>query len=206
MTVFQVFLIGFLFSFIGSIPPGTLNISVIQLSLSNRFDAAVRFALAAAIIEYPYAFIAVKFAGLITASPWIATHFTLLAAMVMLLLGAINLFQKDTSGSVMLKFRESGFRKGVILSLLNPLAIPFWIGVTAYLKSIGWIRLPTLFEQGMYVFGVSVGTFVLLYLLALLARKFTNVLQRQSLIRKIPGIIFIFLGFYALAKHFISMG
>ena len=38
--------LSFLFSFLGSIPPGTLNLSVLQLSIDGRKNAAMRFALA----------------------------------------------------------------------------------------------------------------------------------------------------------------
>ena len=49
--VVQVFFIGLVASFLGSIPPGTLNILVLQLGLDNKLKAALRFALAVALIE-----------------------------------------------------------------------------------------------------------------------------------------------------------
>jgi threonine/homoserine/homoserine lactone efflux protein len=67
--------------------------------------------------------------------------------------------------------RESGFRKGLLLSILNPLALPFWIGVTAYLKSQGWISLSTAAEVHSYLLGISLGALVLLISVAYLARK-----------------------------------
>ena len=50
MEIFVVFLIGTFFSFIGSIPPGALNLSVLQLGLEGKVKTALRFALAVSII------------------------------------------------------------------------------------------------------------------------------------------------------------
>lgn len=98
--------------------------------------------------------------------------------------------------------RNSGFRKGVIISLLNPLAIPFWVGITAYLNHQGWVRLASIDQVFVYVLGISVGTFFLLALLALLAKKLRPVIAKSELIKVIPGVVFLLLGSYALLQFF----
>ena len=198
-----IFLIAFIFSFLGSIPPGSINLSVIQLSLDGRLSAALRFAIAAALIEFPYAFIAVQFEGWITSSPVIINNFKLIVASVMLLLGVVNLWpQKKSPSKMMETIRNSGFRKGVIISLLNPLAIPFWIGITAYLKHQGWVRLASIDQVFVYVLGIAVGTFFLLALLALLAKRLRPVIAKSEFIKIIPGVVFLLLGSYALLQFF----
>ncbi|NJM24233.1 MAG: hypothetical protein HC859_00495 [Bacteroidia bacterium] len=89
------FLIAALFSFIGSIPPGTLNLTILQLGLEKRISIAWRFALAAVVVEYPYAWLAVKFEKLILSSPVITDNFKLIAACVMTALGAFNIFGRQ---------------------------------------------------------------------------------------------------------------
>ncbi|MEL7001970.1 MAG: LysE family transporter [Bacteroidota bacterium] len=201
--MFTTFIIAFFFSFIGSIPPGTLNLSVIQLSLDNKLKAAIRFSLAAAIIEFPYAFIAVKFENLITSSPIVLNNFKLIAAVVMISLGTVNLitYSKPSTSDTLEKLKQSGFRKGVILSILNPLAIPFWVGVTAYLNHQQWIVLTGNWSITIYVLGISFGTFSLLALLALLSQYLGGLFRKKSLIQIIPGIIFLILGLYALLEY-----
>ena len=198
------FIVGFVFSFLGSIPPGSINLSVIQLSLDNQVRAALRFALAAAIIEFPYAFIAVQFEGLITSSPWIVDNFRLLTAIVMLTLGMVNIIThtKTKTHKIQQELKKSGFRKGVLISILNPLAIPFWIGVTAYLNHQQWIDLPHIRWTLIYVLGISAGTFALLALLALLAHRLGSLARENRLVNLVPGMIFIILGLYALGQYF----
>ena len=197
----QLFLIAFFFSFLGSIPPGSINLSVIRLALDNKYNAALRFATAAALVELPYAFAAVQFEGVLTASPLIVDHFKLLAALIMIILGITNLsFSKNPSQRVQ-KMRESGFRRGLLISILNPLAIPFWVGVTAYLNTQGWIELTSLNHIFAYIAGISVGTFVLLVLLAMLSRKIGSFFKESVLIQILPGIVFIVLGVVALLQY-----
>ena len=130
MTAIANFIIAFIMSFAGSIPPGTINLTAIQLGLEHKTKKAIRFSVAAAIMEYPYAWIAVKFEKLITSSPAITENLGLLTAVVLICLGVISLWPRKESGPEQYSgFAKSGFRKGLILGILNPLAIPYWVDV-----------------------------------------------------------------------------
>jgi threonine/homoserine/homoserine lactone efflux protein len=200
--VFQVFVIGLIASFIGSIPPGTLNIMVLQMGLENKFKTAMRFILAVALVEYPYAWIAVEFEDLITSSPVVQQNFKLLAAVVMLVLGILGLWSARKPSALTVKFQESGFRKGLILSILNPQAIPWWIGTTAYFKVQGWIVLDTTLRLHSYVLGTSIGVLLLLLLLAFMARKLASIIKHNRVVALMPGIVLTVLGLIALYSYF----
>jgi threonine/homoserine/homoserine lactone efflux protein len=199
-VLLQVFIVGMVFSFLGSIPPGTLNILVLQLGLENKVKIAMRFALAVSIIEYPYAWIAVAFENLITSSPVIAQNFQLIGALVMTVIGAFMIWAARKPSAFSVKFEESGFRRGLILSILNPQAIPFWIAVTAYLKAEGWIVLDSQARIHSYIFGTSVGVMILLTILAYGARKVSFTFQSNALVRMIPGVLLFVLGVVGLIK------
>jgi len=195
------FLLGAVFSFLGSIPPGTLNLSVLQLGLERKISLALRFTLAVTIIEYPYAWIGVQFEYWITSSPAIIENFQLITAVVMLLIGVLNIWAAIRPGKFTTTFNDSGFRRGLILSILNPMAIPFWIFITAYLKSQGWINLDTTGKLHMYVLGTSVGVFILLLLFIFLANRLAGYIGNRKLIALVPGITLFALGLYALGKY-----
>ncbi len=201
MEYVQVFLIGFFFSFIGSIPPGTLNITILQLGLEEKIKIALRFALAVSIIEYPYAWIGVQFEYLISSSPLVIENFQLIAAVVMTTLGVINLLPSRTSTGFAKKFHASGFRRGIVLSILNPMAIPYWMGFTAYLKAQGWIDLGTTGLLHSYVLGTAVGAMALLSLLIFFARRLAPYVQGSKWIKIIPGLVLLVLGLYAFWKY-----
>ena len=201
MQYVQVFLMGFIFSFIGSIPPGTLNVTVLQLGLERKIGIAMRFALAVAIVEYPYAWIGVQFEYLLSSSPIVLENFQLIAAVVMTGLGIFNLLPVRTPTGFAKKFNESGFRRGMILSILNPMAIPYWMGFTAYMKVQGWIDLHTTGLLHTYVFGTSVGALALLFLLVFFAQRLAPYVQGSKWIRIIPGLVLLALGLYAFWKY-----
>jgi len=195
------FLVSFFFSFIGTIPPGSLNLNILQLGLENKINTAWRFALAAALMEYPYAWLAIKFERIITSSTLIVENIQLLTAIVMVLLGILNLRSVRKPSRFSEKFNNSGFRRGILLSLLNPLALPFWVGTTAYLNSQRWIDLTSPLSLHAYLFGASLGALSLLILLAYLANRIVSGFHHISLLKKIPGVILLALGLYAFIQY-----
>ncbi|MEO5683554.1 MAG: LysE family transporter [Chitinophagaceae bacterium] len=196
------FFFSFFLSFTGSLTPGTINLSAVQLGLDKKPQVAWRLASAAALIEYGYAWLAVKFEAYITAAPLVVKNFQLLAAVVMLTLGLLTIRSASRHSNFTVKFNNSGFRRGIVLGILNPLAMPFWIGITAYLKSQQWIDLSTNLQLHSYLAGVSAGVFTLLVSVAYLANKVVAIIQQRSeLLKKIPGFIMLALGSFALIRY-----
>lgn len=201
MDYVTAFVMGAVFSFLGSIPPGTLNLCVLQLGLERKFGPALRFALAVTIIEYPYAWIGVQFEYWITSSPAIIDNFQLITALVMLVIGGLNIWSAMRPTSFATTFAESGFRRGLVLSILNPMAIPFWIGITAYLKAQGWINLNTTGKLHMYVLGTSIGVMILLLLFIFLANKLSVYVTNRKAVALVPGLTLLALGIYAFVQY-----
>ena len=195
------FSVGFIFSFIGTIPPGSLNMIILQLGFQEKINIAWRFALAACLVEYPYAWLAVKFEALITSSPLIVKNAELIAAIVMTCLGAFNLISAKKPSKFSEKFNQSGFRRGIVLSILNPLILPFWVGTTAFLKGMKWIDLSSNARLHAYLIGISLGTLTLCVLFTNLAKKIVSEFHHQATFQKIPGIVLLVLGLYAFIRY-----
>jgi threonine/homoserine/homoserine lactone efflux protein len=195
------FLLGFFFSFIGSIPPGTINLTSVQLGLDKKMAIAWRFAAVCAVLEYPYAWVAVEFAEWITSSPVVIENMQLITAIVMTILGALTLWSSTRPTTFTAKLNDSAYVRGIILSVLNPLAIPFWVGTTAYLSSLGWIDLSTSLQLHSYLVGICVGAFVILMILTYLAKRIVSQMGQNSWLNKIPGSVLIVLGVYAFLEY-----
>lgn len=197
-----VFLMGTFWSFLGSVPPGTLNLSVLQLGIEGKTKTAWRFALAVAIVEYPYTWLAIQFEYWITSSPVIVENFQLITAIVMTVIGIGNVWTACKPSGAVQRFQDSGFRRGIILSILNPLALPFWIGVTAYLKAQGWIMLSSTALLHSYVLGTSVGVMLLLAGFIVLANRLRGYAAQNSWVKLVPGFTILALGLYAFVRYF----
>ena len=199
--IVQVFLVGIIISFIGSIPPGTLNLAVLQLGMEQKVKTALRFALAVSIIEYPYAWISVVFEDWVTSSPLIVDNFQLITAIVMTVIGAFSIWSARKPSEFSVRFNESGFRRGIVLSILNPMAIPFWVAYTAFLKSQGWIDLSTPWLVHSYVLGTAVGVMILLIIFAFLAKRLAHYVKDNRIVKMVPGVTLLVLGLYAFIKY-----
>ena len=205
MVALSNFFIAFILSFAGSIPPGTINLTVIQLGLENKMKIALRFSLAAAIIEYPYAWIAVKFEKFITSSPVVTENIKIISIVVLIVLGLLHVWpRKNVTPEYFSRFANSGCRRGLVLGILNPLAIPYWIGITAYLQRQKWIELSSASRLQAYLVGVFAGALLLLIVLAYVSKKVMTGLTRFPWIQKMPGFLLLSLGLYSLIDYLVN--
>ncbi len=196
----EVFIIAFVVSYLGSIPPGTINVSTMQLAIQKKSRAAFFLSLSASLVEFLYAGLTVRFQIFLSNSEWFINHFYLITGIPMIFLGIANIRTSSDSKTIWSKFSETGrngFKRGFVLGVLNPLTIPFWLTVTAYLQTHNLISLDgKLFW--MYLGGISIGTFTLLLSITLAGKKFSKIADNQFLVHRLPGLIFIFLGTYNL--------
>ena len=201
MGYLQNFILAFVFSFTGSIPPGTINLTILQVGIERKLNIALRFALAAALMEYPYAWLAVAFESYITSSPVIVDNFKLIGGIVMLVMGILNLLSARKPTAFLNKLQGSGFRRGIILGILNPMAIPYWIAMTAYMRLQGWIEFSDSYHLHAYLLGVSVGAFVILMMIAQLAQRMITAYRPGSFVKFIPGVVLVILGLYTFIQY-----
>lgn len=161
-------------------------------------------AIAAGIMEYFYAWLAIRFEAFISESIGLLSWFKLLAATVLLVLGISSLQSRSKLQNLTAK-EEGGFRKGLMLGILNPLAMPFWLGIVAYFKSIGWIQLDNWVQVHSFLAGVSLGVVTLLFVVA----QSANRIQQKGWIRSeklanIPAYLMLALGLLGFVLFFVN--
>lgn len=200
--ILQTLIISFVISYVGSIPPGTVNVSVMQLSILKKHRAAIFFSFAACLVEFIYAGITVQFHIFLNTHPEIANYFRIITAIALIALGLWNLFSKSTSSSVKVDTKltgRHGFARGLVLGFLNPMTIPFWLAITTYLENDGLVDVSG-FGFWAYLIGLSTGTFFLLLTVDALGKRFTQIADNKFLVHKVPGFILLALGVYYLLK------
>lgn len=173
-----------------------------QLSMLKKHRAALFLAFSASAIEFIYAGITVQFHLLLTANPEISLYFKLITAIALIALGIWNLSIKTSEGKSIPQQAVTGrhgFYRGTLLGLLNPMTIPFWLAMTAYLEND---KLVEISGSGFWIYlaGLSSGTFFLLLTVDALGKRFSNVASNPFLVKKIPGIILLLMGGYFLVK------
>jgi len=204
MPSYEVFLIAFIVSYLGSIPPGTVNISVMQLSINNHRAAAIYLGFAASMVELFYVAITVQFQRFLSSSEELSFYFQIITASALIIIGVINLFSKTKSETFLRKTamrRRTGFLRGLVLGFLNPMTIPFWLVVTNYLVSHNWVEVEGS-NFWAYITGLALGTFVLLVTVDFLGKNFQKIADNTFIVHRIPGFILIGMGIYNAIKLF----
>lgn len=165
-----LFVLVSLISFAGSIHPGTVNLAVVQTTLSQSRRAGLWLALGGSLPELAYSALAAGGLMLIPAGSgwWVVL---LYAPIPILLGGGIASFRQKPL--VLNRVEASGtsfpFWKGVALAGTNPQLLPFWSAVWLYLSSHRLVPTGQGASQWVFALGTSAGAFALLVGVALLA-------------------------------------
>src|SRR6266496_5017646 len=192
--LFRVFFWGMLISFLGSLPLGTMNVTVTQISVQKGIADGFAFAVGSMIIEV----IIVRIA--LVAMKWLAKQHKLFR-LLEYITTSIILFL--AVASFVAAYKMTGFVSslpiqtlrpfwtGSLLSLTNPLHIPFWLGWSTVLinKNI----LQTSFSQyNWYVIGIGLST-VLGFMVFIYAGNYLvlQIQQHQTILNCIIGIVLL---------------
>lgn len=193
LTFFLALIIGYL----GTMPFGPINLSVIDTAISRSFRSAFFFSLAAALVEIPQSLVALHFG--LSVSRWIEESWIakILAVLVFVGMGAMFFLKKPTEEGK--KPSDQGdFLRGFFIAVMNPQAIPFWVVVLAYLNTAQQLTFSTQMALRLilaFLLGVGFGK---LFALLTYARLSQIIVARLSFVglwmNKIIGSILIALG------------
>lgn len=195
------FFTGLIVSFLGTLPLGVLNITIMDVSVKKGMNPALRFALACALVELVYSYISVQLAKSIIEFPALRPATELIATITLLGMG-IFYIRKQNSLAASKQKTVSPFYLGTVLSILNVVAFPFWILYTTLLQGKGIVGLSQHSLIIIYVIGISVGTIAGLLPFAYASRFLTRIITvHQHRMDRMIGLLFMFLS----ACQFISL-
>ncbi|MFN7120011.1 MAG: LysE family transporter [Saprospiraceae bacterium] len=201
ISALSVFFIALLISFFGSLPFGPINLVMIDTTLKHSLRASWWFAVAAALVEMGQSLVALYGSSwvvqLMEGGPWIK----LTGFMIFLLLGILFLLKKGKDSTVPTNgFQRSFFVKGLLVAVMNPQAIPFWVIMLALLSSTISLHISAESQTSQlfsFIMGASFGKLGALLLFGILSER---IISRSTLIRqhinRIIGIILISIGMF----------
>lgn len=207
MLLINHFFLGFIISFIGTIPPSTFNLLAIKRATSTGLRKAMLFACGAVFIEFFYCFFAVIFSRYFLANKAIGEIIEISAVPVFVLLAYMFLTKKHVEPSPAEKQPKGSndFVQGLFIGIINPTQITFWLGYSTYFISIGWLKEELTFMT-TFVVGVCAGSLVMLFMYAYYCKKWfygnTPKLFTENVLNKVVGFVFIGLAFIQAGKLF----
>ena len=200
-----IFLITFFISFVGSIHPGPLNLSVIQTTLQKGFYPALLLAFGGVIPEIIYGYLAVEGVMIFEKYPVVFNVMQWAVVPILLGLGIQQIINSRKSKQVINYSQVSNFSifRGFSLSLFNPQLLPYWIVILINYQSYNYLKISELSDKLFFALGTSTGAFALNYLYAYIAHeqkerifKYLN----QNRFEQIIGWTFVVMGILQAIK------
>jgi len=188
-------------AFLSLIPPGMLNMTVVKTSIQKGRNEGVWFALGAALVVIPQAFIALVFARYFADNPQVVERLELAGIIVLFVLSIVFFMQARR------KFKGDGGKRegksfwiGMLMSGMNMLAIPFYLVLSSVLENRGLLQTEQPFIN-LFVSGVFLGAFSLFFLYV----NFAQIIQKKAQfiaqnINYILSVLFLALGILTLIK------
>lgn len=193
-SILLPFLAGLALSFLGSLPPGIISMTVTSVSIRKGIEAALIVGAGAAVIEIIQAWLSIQFTLLYVEQEAVSHYFQLATIPIFLGLGIYYwLVQTSPPQNKPYSFEQS-FKLGAGVSTLNLLAFPYWIFYGTYLQHQGILPSNQL-AIGAISLGVGIGTFVLLGIYAKAGQLLLNRLPLvNTWVNKGVGTIMLGLG------------
>lgn len=162
MKPFKNSIVGFIVSFLGSLPLGCLNVIGVEVFSKFGMNSLVSFLVGVIIVQTVVVYFTVIFANQLVSNKKLMKGIDFLAVVFLLLLAylfyAYSVQTTQDHNYLQQYVQYSPFLIGMVLCGLNFLQIPFWVGWNLYLINANHISLVKKLKYH-YILGTLLGTF-----------------------------------------------
>lgn len=166
--IILTFFIGVIANFIGYIPPGNINLALVQIAINRGMKQALQFIIAFSCVEFFFTFF------IMHAAKWLSGQLKLdiiidwVMTVLFIVLGVITWINRNKPPETTYS-EHASIKYGILLGFLNPVQVPFWMITGTYLITHEWI-LTGRWALIVFSIGSAAGAFVCLWLYAKFAR------------------------------------
>jgi threonine/homoserine/homoserine lactone efflux protein len=155
------FYAGFVISFLGSLPPGTVNVLLVQIAGSQHFSSACWFALGSVMAELVCVKVCLTLMNKVMKLSIITRLLQWLSLLVLVVLAIVSFIRFSTDeisfGVTSVFHGKSPLLWGFVFMIINPVQIPFWMGWTSVLFENKILTLNAK-EDHFYMIGIGSGS------------------------------------------------
>ncbi|AYL98707.1 LysE family transporter [Mucilaginibacter celer] len=192
--IFLTFFIGLIANFIGYIPPGNINLTLVQITINRGIKEAVRFITAFSAVEFFFTYFIMHAARWLSGQLSLGTIIDWVMFVLFSVMGYITWIHRNTPPKTNYS-EHASIKYGILLGFLNPMQIPFWMVTGTYLITHEWI-LDGRVALVIFSLGSAGGSFLCLFLYAKFAKY---IKEKFALSNKLinTSIALLFFGFAA---------
>ncbi|MFA6277679.1 MAG: LysE family transporter [Pedobacter sp.] len=211
--LFLTLLIGIVLNAMGYIPPGNINLTVAQLTINKGMRQALYFILSFSCVEVFFTFGMMRFARWVSSDVnldanisevRIGTYVDLFMILLFIVMGTItwvNRKKVPKTRSEDNRSRKGSVFYGMLLGVLNPVQIPFWLFFGNYVILHEWIRTDYL-SLVIFSLGSGMGSALALYGYAHFAKYIQEKFALSShLINRSIALFLFALALYLIIKQ-----
>lgn len=162
MQIFKNILVGFIISFIGSIPLGYLNLFGYQIYTTSNFNQLNFYLLGVLSVEAIVIYTTLRLSSKVAMNPKWKNYISIFSFVFLLAIAFLTYNATSQENNSLEKYNSylsySALISGIILSSLNFAQIPFWMSWNLYLTNEKYIIVKDKKEL-FYVLGTVIGTY-----------------------------------------------
>ena len=207
MQLLKNAIVGFIVSFLGSIPLGYLNVVGFQVYKRVGLTDTIEYLLGVICIEFIVIFSTLLFANRLMNNKKLLQFIEGFSIVFMFILAFI-FYSSSKNATTIALFDDiyvdtTPFLLGVYLSFFNFIQLPFWLSWNLYLLNGKFIEVSKN-RKYFYLLGTVSGTFIGMLSLILSLHFVTNQTDflAKYLMKLIIPLVFIFLGFFQVFKFY----
>ena len=197
--LFLTLFLGIIVNMLGYIPPGNINLTVVQITITRGIRQALYFIAAFSAVEVLFTFGVMRFVQ------WLSSEINLentIDVVMILMFGVLGILtwksRKEMPKADYSK--KDSIRYGLLLGVINPMQIPYWLFVGTYLISHEWIDIGYL-SLSVFSIGSGIGAALALYGFARFAQYIQEKFALSSyVISKSIALLFFALSAYHVGK------
>jgi threonine/homoserine/homoserine lactone efflux protein len=193
--IFLTFFIGLIANFVGYVPPGNINLSLVQIAINRGVKQALQFIIAFSCVEFFFTYFIMNAADWLSQQLNLSTIIDWVMVVLFGIMGAITWIHRKKVPETKKDSDRDSIKYGILLGFLNPVQIPFWMITGTYLITHEWIETGRL-ASIIFSLGSAAGAFLCLFIYAKSARYVQSKLDISNKAIN-TGIAVLFFGFAA---------
>jgi threonine/homoserine/homoserine lactone efflux protein len=199
-SVVKGFVYGFSISFMGSLPPGVLNVTAVGFGASGKLSRALWFALGVTLVEVVYLRATLSLLSTVLTHPSAVLICRVVTIIFLSALAIATLHQNRPKAvkALLPTTNRRPFWQGVLMAAANPLQLVFWAGWLAILVA------NHVFQEGVWWYSVfsigsGIGTLAALGVFIFAGHHLSGFFYTHARsVKTATGLVFITLALYQL--------
>lgn len=203
--IFLTFFLGLIANFVGYIPPGNINLTLVRITINRGFKQAMQFIIAFSCVEFIFTFFIMHAAKWLSAEVKLDIIIDWVMFLLFLTLGIITWINRKKPPET--KYSEhASIKYGILLGFINPMQVPFWIITGTYMITHEWI-LDGNFALVIFSIGSAGGAFLCLFLYARFAQYIQSkfALSTRVINTAIAILFFGFAGYHVVKRVYLAI-